>query len=87
MTDIYLVPYHSLRPETRILAAYSGQFALVARAILAGEWPYHNGDDLRALKSLHRRLAEQAKRERASLNTLAVTPLAEGPGGRLPHDG
>ena len=33
---------------------------------------------LRAPKSLHRRLAERAKREGVSLNTLAVTLLAEG---------
>jgi hypothetical protein len=45
MTDIYLVPYHSLRPESRILAACSGQFARVERAIMAAEWPYDNGDD------------------------------------------
>ena len=32
------------------------------------------------LKSLHRRLAERAKREGVSLNTLAVTLLAEGLG-------
>jgi hypothetical protein len=45
MTDIYLMPYHSLRPDSRILAACSGQFALVERAIMAAEWPYDNGDD------------------------------------------
>jgi len=32
---------------------------------------------LRAPKSLHRRLAERAKREGVSLNTLAITLLAE----------
>jgi antitoxin HicB len=36
---------------------------------------------LRAPKSLHRKLAERAKREGVSLNTLAVTLLAEGLGG------
>ncbi|MGH7104720.1 MAG: toxin-antitoxin system HicB family antitoxin [Acetobacteraceae bacterium] len=38
---------------------------------------------LRTPKSLHRHLAEQAKREGVSLNTLAVTLLAEGIGERL----
>lgn len=42
----------------------------------SGKW------QLRAPKSLHRRLAEQAKRENISLNTLAVTLLAEGLGER-----
>jgi antitoxin HicB len=37
---------------------------------------------LRAPKSLHRRLAQRAKREGVSLNTLAVTLLAEGLGER-----
>jgi antitoxin HicB len=37
---------------------------------------------LRAPKSLHRRLAERARREGVSLNTLAVTLLAEGLGAR-----
>jgi hypothetical protein len=45
MTDIYLIPYHSFRPGPRVLTACSGQFAVVERAILAGEWPYDNGDD------------------------------------------
>lgn len=42
----------------------------------SGKW------QLRAPKSLHRRLAEQARREGVSLNTLAVTLLAEGLGER-----
>ena len=42
----------------------------------SGKW------QLRAPKSLHRRLAERAKREGVSLNTLAVTLLAEGLGSR-----
>lgn len=37
---------------------------------------------MRAPRSLHRRLAERAKREGVSLNTLAVTLLAEGLGRR-----
>jgi antitoxin HicB len=35
---------------------------------------------MRVPKSLHRRLAERAKTEGVSLNTLAVTLLAEGLG-------
>ena len=42
----------------------------------SGKW------QMRAPKSLHRRLAERAKREGVSLNTLAVTLLAEGLGER-----
>ena len=42
----------------------------------SGKW------QLRAPKSLHRRLAERARREGVSLNTLAVTLLAEGLGTR-----
>jgi antitoxin HicB len=42
----------------------------------SGKW------QLRAPKSLHRRLAERARREGVSLNTLAVTLLAEGLGER-----
>jgi|SRR5271170_2038340 len=42
----------------------------------SGKW------QLRAPKSLHRRLAERAEREGVSLNTLAVTLLAEGLGER-----
>jgi antitoxin HicB len=45
----------------------------------SGKW------QLRALKSLHRRLAERAKREGVSLNTLAVTLLEDGLGGRAAH--
>ena len=45
----------------------------------SGKW------QLRAPKSLHRRLAERAKREGVSLNTLAVTLLAEGLGERIAH--
>lgn len=37
---------------------------------------------MRAPRSLHRRLAERAKREGVSLNTLAVSLLAEGLGRR-----
>ena len=47
----------------------------------SGKW------QLRAPKSLHRRLAERAKREGVSLNTLAVTLLAEGLGERSAHGG
>ena len=42
----------------------------------SGKW------QLRTPKTLHRRLAERARREGVSLNTLAVTLLAEGLGGR-----
>lgn len=42
----------------------------------SGKW------QLRAPKSLHRNLAERAKREGVSLNTLAVTLLAQGLGER-----
>jgi antitoxin HicB len=45
----------------------------------SGKW------QLRAPKSLHRRLAERARREGVSLNTLAVTLLAEGLGERRAH--
>ena len=45
----------------------------------SGKW------QLRAPKSLHRRLAERAKREGVSLNTLAVTLLGEGLGERSAH--
>jgi antitoxin HicB len=45
----------------------------------SGKW------QLRAPKSLHRRLAERARREGVSLNTLAVTLLAEGLGDRSAH--
>jgi antitoxin HicB len=45
----------------------------------SGKW------QLRAPKSLHRRLAERAKREGVSLNTLAVTLLAERLGERAAH--
>lgn len=47
----------------------------------SGKW------QLRAPKSLHRRLAERARREGVSLNTLAVTLLAEGLGARSAHGG
>ncbi len=46
----------------------------------SGKW------QLRAPKSLHRRRAERTKRQGVSLNTLAVTLLAEGLGGRAAHD-
>jgi antitoxin HicB len=46
----------------------------------SGKW------QLRAPKSLHRRLAERAKREGVSLNTLAVTLLAEGLGERTAQE-
>jgi antitoxin HicB len=45
----------------------------------SGKW------QLRAPKSLHRKLADRAKREGVSLNTLAVTLLAEGLGERSAH--
>ena len=47
----------------------------------SGKW------QLRTPKSLHRRLAERAKREGVSLNALAVALLAEGLGGRARHEG
>jgi antitoxin HicB len=54
-------------------------------------WPgrtSHSGKwQLRAPKSPHRRLAEREKREGVSLNTLAVTLLAEGLGERSAHGG
>jgi antitoxin HicB len=46
----------------------------------SGRW------NMRAPKSLHRRLAERAKAEGVSLNTLAVTLLAEGLGRRARDD-
>lgn len=42
----------------------------------SGKW------QMRTPKTLHRRLAEQARREGVSLNTLAVTLLAQGLGER-----
>ena len=48
-----------------------------AAAGYSGKWL------LRTPKSLHRRLAERAEREGVSLNTLAVTLLAEGIGTRV----
>ena len=47
----------------------------------SGKW------QLRAPKSLHRKLAEQAKREGVSLNALAVALLAEGLGERSARSG
>jgi antitoxin HicB len=49
--------------------------------------PYSGKWQLRAPKSLHRKLAERAKREGVSLNTLAVTLIAEGLGERTARDG
>jgi antitoxin HicB len=46
----------------------------------SGKW------QLRTPKLLHRRLAERAKREGVSLNTLAVTLLAEGLGERTAQE-
>ena len=46
---------------------------------------YSGKSQLRAPKSLHRRLAERAKREGVSLNALAVTLLEEGLGERTTH--
>jgi antitoxin HicB len=46
----------------------------------SGRW------NMRVPKSLHRRLAERAKAEGVSLNTLAVTLLAEGLGRRARDD-
>jgi antitoxin HicB len=43
----------------------------------SGKW------QMRTPKTLHRRLAEQARREGVSLNTLAVTLLAQGLGERF----
>ena len=50
--------------------------SVVLAETYSGKW------QLRAPKSLHRRLAEYAKREGVSLNTFAVTLLAEGVGER-----
>ncbi len=47
----------------------------------SGKW------QLRAPKSLHRRLAGRAKHEGVSLNTLVVALLAEGLGERSAHGG
>jgi antitoxin HicB len=47
----------------------------------SGRW------NMRVPKSLHRRLAERAKAEGVSLNTLALTLLAEGLGRRTQDDG
>ena len=44
--------------------------------------PYSGRWNMRVPKSLHRRLAERAKAEGVSLNTLALTLLAEGLGRR-----
>jgi len=41
--DIYIACFHS-QPGQDIKRA-SGQFEVVEKAILAGEWPYDNGDD------------------------------------------
>lgn len=46
----------------------------------SGKW------QLRTPKSLHRHLAERARREGVSLNTLAVALLAQGLGERAAHD-
>jgi len=46
---------------------------------------YSGKSQLRAPKSLHRRLAERAKREGVSLNALTVTLLEEGLGERTTH--
>ena len=43
MTDIYLVPYHSV--PGRNLHGSSGHFRVVEEEITAGVWPYDNGDD------------------------------------------
>lgn len=50
-----------------------------APAKSSGQWR------MRAPRSLHRRLALRAKAEGVSLNTLAVTLLAEGLGAREPR--
>ena len=48
--------------------------------------PRYSGNwRMRTPKSLHRRLAERAKAEGVSLNTLAVSLLAEGLGARKPR--
>ena len=56
--------------------------------------PSHPSDDaysgrwsMRVPKSLHRRLSERAKAEGVSLNTPALTLLAEGLGRRARDDG
>jgi len=41
--DVYIACFHS-QPGQDIKRA-SGQFEIVEKAILAGEWPYDNGDD------------------------------------------
>ena len=40
-----------------------------------------------APKTHRRKLSEQARRDGVSLNTLAVTLLAEGPGAKVSHEG
>ena len=47
----------------------------------SGKW------QLRAPKTHRRKLSEQARREGVSLNTLAVTLLAEGLGAKVSHEG
>jgi antitoxin HicB len=53
----------------------------------AGADSYSGKWQLRAPKSLHRRLAEMARREGVSLNTLAVSLLAQGLGARSGREG
>jgi antitoxin HicB len=81
--------------ETIEAAIVNGAAALASWLATAREFgdpippPSHPSDDaysgrwnMRVPKSLHRRLAERAKAEGVSLNTLAVTLLAEGLGQR-----
>ena len=79
-------------PEEAISIGREAKAAWIAAMREAGrDVPEPGGDPttgysgkwlLRTPKSLHRRLAEQAERENVSLNTLAVTLLAQGIGER-----
>lgn len=82
-------------PEEAIAAGREAKAAWIAAMREAGRDVPAPGADptagysgkwlLRTPKSLHRRLAEQAARENVSLNTLAVTLLAQGIGERAAH--
>ena len=79
-------------PEDAIAAGREAKAAWIAAMREAGRNVPEPGADptggysgkwlLRTPKSLHRRLAERAEREGVSLNTLAVTLLAQGIGER-----
>jgi antitoxin HicB len=74
-------------PEQAIRDAKKAFYAWVATALEFGDpvpapSSYSGNWRMRAPKSLHRRLAERARSEGVSLNTLAVSLLAEGLGVR-----